>query len=284
MDLAGSEKVGKTEAKGKTLDEAKKINLSLSALGNVINALTDGHSKHVPYRSSTLTRILQDSLGGNSKTSLIVTCSPSAYNVMETVSTLRFGQRAKNIKNTPKINKEYTVEELMKLLQVRESEVAKLMGRVGYLEGLLKENHIPFELDAVLSSLAEDPEKLSANAAFAMGIVFHPGDDKCTQTDIFIEAVQAITSPKNSSKNQDKELLAEAIQQVQDLTMDNQMVKLDLESSRKEIKILEEHLSKVQSEVAQEKERFKIQVQELESQVRGLLENATQLDSYNSIR
>ena len=90
-DLAGSEKVEKTEAKGSTLEEAKMINKSLSALGNVINALTDGKSTHVPYRDSKLTRMLQESLGGNSKTSLIITCSPSIFNKDETVSTLRFG-------------------------------------------------------------------------------------------------------------------------------------------------------------------------------------------------
>jgi kinesin family protein 5 len=147
VDLAGSEKISKTAAQGKTLEEAKKINLSLSALGNVINSLTDGHSKHIPYRSSTLTRILQDSLGGNSKTSLIVTCSPSYYNLLETVGTLRFGQRAKCIKNSPKVNKEHTVEELIKLLEEQETQNAKLKGRVQYLESKLSEHGIAFELD-----------------------------------------------------------------------------------------------------------------------------------------
>src|ERR1700685_2795408 len=71
VDLAGSEKVGKTGASGQTLEEAKKINKSLSALGMVINALTDGKSTHIPYRDSKLTRILQESLGGNSRTTLI---------------------------------------------------------------------------------------------------------------------------------------------------------------------------------------------------------------------
>lgn len=68
VDLAGSEKVGKTGAEGKRLDEAKNINKSLSALGKVIFSLTDTKSSHVPYRDSKLTRVLQDSLGGNSKT------------------------------------------------------------------------------------------------------------------------------------------------------------------------------------------------------------------------
>jgi kinesin family member 5 len=71
----------------------------------------------VPYRDSKLTRLLQESLGGNSKTSLIINISPSAYNASESVSSLRFGFRAKQIKNKPKINKEYTIAELLVLLE-----------------------------------------------------------------------------------------------------------------------------------------------------------------------
>ena len=120
VDLAGSEKIQKTGAKGQTLEEAKTINKSLSTLGNVISALTDGSSKHVPYRDSKLTRLLSESLGGNAKTSLIITCSPSVYNEHETVSTLRFGTRARNIKNTPRVNREFTVAELKKILDKTE--------------------------------------------------------------------------------------------------------------------------------------------------------------------
>ncbi|KAN0077273.1 P-loop containing nucleoside triphosphate hydrolase protein [Tylopilus felleus] len=116
VDLAGSEKVGKTGASGQTLEEAKKINKSLSALGMVINALTDSKAKHIPYRDSKLTRILQESLGGNSRTTLIINCSPSAYNEAETLSTLRFGIRAKSIKNTARVNQELSPLELKGLL------------------------------------------------------------------------------------------------------------------------------------------------------------------------
>lgn len=77
---------------GSTLDEAKNINKSLSALGNVINALVEG-SAHVPYRDSKLTRILQESLGGNARTTIVICCSPAQYNEAETRSTLLFGMR-----------------------------------------------------------------------------------------------------------------------------------------------------------------------------------------------
>uniref|UniRef100_A0A3B3UFI6 Kinesin-like protein n=1 Tax=Poecilia latipinna TaxID=48699 RepID=A0A3B3UFI6_9TELE len=93
VDLAGSEKVSKTGAEGAVLDEAKNINKSLSALGNVISALAEGTKTHVPYRDSKMTRILQDSLGGNCRTTIIICCSPSVYNEAETKSTLMFGQR-----------------------------------------------------------------------------------------------------------------------------------------------------------------------------------------------
>ena len=91
---------------GTRLKEATKINLSLSALGNVISALVDGKSTHIPYRDSKLTRLLQDSLGGNSKTVMVATIGPASYNYDETLTTLRYANRAKNIKNKPKINED----------------------------------------------------------------------------------------------------------------------------------------------------------------------------------
>jgi kinesin family member 5 len=91
VDLAGSEKINKTGAAGQTLEEAKTINKSLTTLGMVINALTDGKATHVPYRDSKLTRILQESLGGNARTALIIACSPAKDNEEETTGTLKFG-------------------------------------------------------------------------------------------------------------------------------------------------------------------------------------------------
>lgn len=100
IDLAGSERQSKTGASAERLKEASKINLALSSLGNVISALAE-NSPHVPYRDSKLTRLLQDSLGGNSKTIMIANIGPSNYNYNETLTTLRYAQRAKNIQNQP---------------------------------------------------------------------------------------------------------------------------------------------------------------------------------------
>ncbi|KAG1450733.1 hypothetical protein G6F56_008260 [Rhizopus delemar] len=135
VDLAGSEKVGKTGASGQTLEEAKKINKSLTALGMVINALTDGKSSHIPYRDSKLTRILQESLGGNSRTTLIINCSPSSYNEAETLSTLRFGMRAKSIKNKAKVNSDLSPAELKALLKKVKTETVTFKSYIAALEG-----------------------------------------------------------------------------------------------------------------------------------------------------
>ena len=101
VDLAGSERVKKTKAVEMRLEEAKKINFSLLTLGKCINALAEGNTNFISYRESVLTRLLQESLGGNAKTSLIVTVSPSSYNADETVSSLNFAQRAMKVKNKP---------------------------------------------------------------------------------------------------------------------------------------------------------------------------------------
>eukprot|EP01065_Artemidia_motanka_P038293 TRINITY_DN4714_c2_g1_i1.p1 TRINITY_DN4714_c2_g1~~TRINITY_DN4714_c2_g1_i1.p1 ORF type:complete len:907 (+),score=424.30 TRINITY_DN4714_c2_g1_i1:69-2723(+) len=131
VDLAGSEKVGKTKAEGQQLEEAKLINKSLSCLGLVINALTDRRSQHIPYRDSKLTRLLQDSLGGNARTSLIICCSVSEYNQAETLSTLRFGQRAKSIKNKAKVNRELSIAEYKLLVARLERNIADLQKGMG---------------------------------------------------------------------------------------------------------------------------------------------------------
>jgi len=117
VDLAGSERVKKTGATNMRLEEAKKINVSLLALGNVISALSDPKSTHISYRDSKLTRLLQESLGGNAKTSLIVTVSPSTYNTEETISSLFFALRAMKVQNKPKINKTVDYQALCQKLQ-----------------------------------------------------------------------------------------------------------------------------------------------------------------------
>ena len=117
VDLAGSERVRKTGATNMRLEEAKKINLSLLCLGNVISSLTNPNTSHISYRDSKLTRLLKESLGGNAKTSLIVTVSPSTYNQDETMSSLLFALRAMKVQNRPVINKTIDYQALCVKLQ-----------------------------------------------------------------------------------------------------------------------------------------------------------------------
>ena len=119
VDLAGSEMVSKTGASGKQLEESNSINKSLSALKGVISALTDDKRPHIPYRDSKLTRLLQDSLGGNSKTVLIATISPSSDNARESLSTLRFAMSAKCIVNKVTVNRTRSPEELAEIARLQ---------------------------------------------------------------------------------------------------------------------------------------------------------------------
>lgn len=119
VDLAGSERVRVTGATGKRLEESKKINQSLSCLGNVIAALTDQRPRaHIPYRDSKLTRLLEDSLGGNCKTTMMAMISPSSEGFGESISTLKFATRAKKIKNEARINEDVDQRALLRKYEV----------------------------------------------------------------------------------------------------------------------------------------------------------------------
>lgn len=113
VDLAGSENIQRSGAENKRAAEAGLINKSLLTLGRVINALVD-HSSHIPYRESKLTRLLQDSLGGQTKTCIIATVSPAKSNLEETISTLDYAFRAKNIRNKPQVNQMVNKKTLLK--------------------------------------------------------------------------------------------------------------------------------------------------------------------------
>ena len=135
VDLAGSERQSKTKAEGLRLKEGINIKLGLLALGNVISVLGEDNIKHVPYRESKLTRLLQDSLGGNSHTLMIACASPADSNMEETRSSLQYADRARKIKNKPIINIDPQLAELNNLTK----KVQFLEAEKENLKFLLKE-------------------------------------------------------------------------------------------------------------------------------------------------
>mmetsp|Transcript_26683 Transcript_26683/g.38260 ORF Transcript_26683/g.38260 Transcript_26683/m.38260 type:complete len:627 (-) Transcript_26683:262-2142(-) len=165
VDLAGSERQSKTLATGDRLREATNINLSLSALGNVISALVDGKSQHIPYRDSKLTRILQDSLGGNTRTVMCANVGPADYNYNETLSTLRYANRAKNIKNKPVINEDPKDA----VLREFQEEIARLKAQLAQMpSNAIPSSELPHNLanEHILNGLKE---RMSRETTMAEG-------------------------------------------------------------------------------------------------------------------
>ncbi|CAJ1942867.1 unnamed protein product [Sphenostylis stenocarpa] len=133
VDLAGSERAKRTGSDGLRLKEGIHINKGLLALGNVISALGDEKKRkegvHVPYRDSKLTRLLQDSLGGNSKTVMIACISPADVNAEETLNTLKYANRARNIQNKPVVNRDLISDEMQQMRQQLKYLQAELCSR-----------------------------------------------------------------------------------------------------------------------------------------------------------
>ena len=208
-DLAGSEKVGKTGATGDTLEEAKKINQSLSALGNCINALTKSKKTHVPYRDSKLTFILRESLGGNCKTTLLVACSPHIFNLEETISTLMFAKRAKTIKNSVKLNAQKSVAELMAIIEKLKKELAYFKKYIDILEKELEKVKGP--------NWKDDLPKISATPAASGGkkVLDDDEDEKfddeepssasTSQPDLSEKSANSTEEKEESSSDEDEE-------------------------------------------------------------------------------
>ena len=154
VDLAGSERIRITGTTGQQLEESKKINKSLSCLGNVINALTDKKGKnYIPYRDSKLTRLLQDSLGGNCKTTMIAMISPSQDAFSESLSTLYFAQRAKKIKNRPIINEDVNNRALIRKY---ENELKNLKNELELKNKMLKNNGLVMQLQEEKEQALQD--------------------------------------------------------------------------------------------------------------------------------
>ncbi|KAM3851237.1 kinesin heavy chain [Vipera latastei] len=262
VDLAGSEKVSKTGAEGSVLDEAKNINKSLSALGNVISALAEGTKTHVPYRDSKMTRILQDSLGGNCRTTIVICCSPSIFNEAETKSTLMFGQRAKTIKNTVSVNLELTAEEWKKKYE-KEKEKNKTLKNVI--------QHLEMELNRWRNGEAV-PEEEQISAKDQKNL------EPCDNTPIIDNIVPVVASISTEEKRKYEEEVTSLYRQLDDKDdeinqqsqlaekLKQQMLDQDelLASTRRDYDKIQEELTRLQMENEAAKEEVKEVLQALE--------------------
>ncbi|VDM09280.1 unnamed protein product [Wuchereria bancrofti] len=152
VDLAGSERLKKTQAEGERMREGIKINEGLLALGNVIASLTDQNAsgRHIPYRVTKITRLLQDSLGGNSYTVMIACISPADTNADETLSTLRYADRAKRIKNKPTVN----ADPNMVLIQGLRDELANVKHELAMLRA--GQNLVKLEDSQTINEITND--------------------------------------------------------------------------------------------------------------------------------
>ncbi|KAG5265314.1 hypothetical protein AALO_G00240890 [Alosa alosa] len=278
VDLAGSEKVSKTGAEGAVLDEAKNINKSLSSLGNVISALAEG-SGYVPYRDSKMTRILQDSLGGNCRTTIVICCSPSSYNESETKSTLMFGQRAKTIKNTVCVNVELTAEQWKKKYEREKEKNKTLRNTITWLENELNRwrngESVPVDeqYDKERANACYDKEKANAE------VLDNALNDKTASTPSLpsIPSIPGVPGARLSDAERDSELAKlykqlddkdDEINQQSQLTEKLKEQMLDQEellaSSRRDHESLQGELSRLQQENEASKEEVKEVLQALE--------------------
>ena len=217
VDLAGSERQSKTESTGERFVEATKINLSLTCLGSVINKLVSGKQQYIPYRDSKLTMLLQDSLGGNTKTVMIANVGPADYNYDETMNTLWYAQRAKKIKNKPRINedpqdallRQYQEEiEIMKkkLIAMGKGElVMKISGTSGGGKNVVNEEK---QIQKALEDMENETKQFKAQSEAAINHIKEQKNKSEEEKKKLIEEIKKKNEENNIKKKEGEELLA----------------------------------------------------------------------------
>lgn len=208
VDLAGSENISRSGAREGRAREAGEINKSLLTLGRVINALVE-HSGHIPYRDSKLTRLLRDSLGGKTKTCIIATVSPSIHCLEETLNTLDYAHRAKNIKNKPEIN-----QKMMKSAMIKDlySEIDRLKQEV---YAAREKNGIYIPRDRYLQDEAE--KKAMAEKIERMELDMESRDKQFVELQELYKSQQLLTAELSDKLNKTEKKLQETEHALADL-------------------------------------------------------------------
>ncbi|KAG5122501.1 hypothetical protein JHK84_040841 [Glycine max] len=226
VDLAGSERAKRTGADGMRLKEGIHINKGLLALGNVISALGDERKRkeggHVPYRDSKLTRLLQDSLGGNSKTVMIACVSPADTNAEETLNTLKYANRARNIQNKAVINRDPVGAQMQRMRSQIEQLQSELLLYRGDAGGAFEELQILKQKISLLEASNEELQQELQERRVTCESLSQRACDAQVEKDQLIMKIESIRNGKSwdeidSNSNQDYDLVKSYVSKIQDL-------------------------------------------------------------------
>ncbi|KAL2520918.1 Kinesin-like protein FRA1 [Forsythia ovata] len=300
VDLAGSERAKRTGSDGLRFKEGVHINRGLLALGNVISALGDEKKRkegvHVPYRDSKLTRLLQDSLGGNSRTVMIACISPADINAEETLNTLKYANRARNIQNKPVINRDPLSNEMLKMRQQLEYLQAELCTRAGGVssdEVQVLKNRIAW-LEATNEELCRELneyrnrrsgiEQCDADADANVGCNFSVKSEELKRGLQSMESSDYQMSESGDSGDNDEDAAKELEHTYLQNTMDKELNELNrrLEQKESEMKLcggsgttaLKQHFGKKIMELEEEKRTVQQERDRLLAEVENLSANS----------
>ena len=271
VDLAGSERVGKTNATGQTFDEGKKINLSLTALGSVIDALSQNR-KYVPYKDSKLTRLLADSLGGNTKTVMFANISPASYNYDETLGTLRYASRAKLIKNAPVVNEDPKDA----LLRKYEEEIKALKEKLangGNINEVLEE--VEEESDDDSEELEEENKKIVKKYTRKKSVYMGDDPEKIALlakiSELEKDLIDNVKLEDDEARyGEEKIKKKEFVKRIKEQEEENRKFKDYRERQMKENEEMEKKMKKLQEQKEKEEELLKNDANKLQEKINEL--------------
>lgn len=267
VDLAGSERLAKTNATGDRLKEATKINLSLSTLCHVISSLIDPKSTYVPYRDSKLTRMLQDSLGGNTKTVMIANVGPADYNYDETINTLRYASRAKSIQNKPRINEDPKDA----LLREYQDEISKLKEQLSALNKGMKPEEIMMKHGVMAGNtvteheiyvedkekmaefemkLKQEKEEMKANAEMERQMIENQANLQAEEKVKLLEEIQRKEDDAEKAHKKQQHLVKK-LQKMKEKMVVGEQVKEVAKKQKKELKGIRKNLEKEAQKAAE---------------------------------
>lgn len=248
VDLAGSERVAKTGAEGMGFKEGVNINYELMILGNCISALTSKGITHIPYRDSKLTMLLRDSLGGNARTMMIAALGPADYNFSETMSTLRYAERAKKIENKPKVNMDPKDALLLKY----QEELAALQAQIAAANGGVAIDANDKEAINKMEQQLADQRKQLANATNVASKEKEEMQKKLAEQEAKLEAEK---NRRNQYEQRLQELNKFLVNGGHDLKKKTEQNEQQIAAIRKKLKEREERASALQREIRERQEK-----------------------------